>query len=99
MKVARHVGRLEGKRPPKLVKGAVEGATGRENAHHGVWLIVQKNGAVEDRGVAAETILPQHIGEQNHMFFAELIFVGKERAADNGLDAEDIEIAGGNKAA
>ena len=78
MEVARHVGRLESQRPPELVIGAVEGAARRQDSNHGVRLIVEEQSAIEDRSVASETVLPQHVREHHHTIAAGLVFVRAE---------------------
>jgi hypothetical protein len=71
---------LEGKSAPR-----------RQNADYQVGLIIEQDGAVEQGSVGAEASSPQHIGEQDDMVLAGLIFFGQECAPRRGLDPEDLE--------
>jgi len=94
VEVARHVGRLEGERPPDLDGRPVKRAALRQDANDCIRLLVELDRPIDDRGVGAELRHPEHMTEHHHLVPAELVFAGEKRAAEGCLDAEDLEIVG-----
>ena len=92
VKISRHVRGLEREWPPELVERAVEGASRRQHADHRVGLVVEKNRAIDDRGICSELVDPEHMAQNHHVILPPLVFVGQERAASLRPDAEDVEI-------
>ncbi len=91
MKIARHVGGFEGERTPQLVEGAIERAARWQHADHRVREVIEQNRAVDDRGVCAELVHPQHMTQDDDLLLAGLVFVGKKRPAKRRADFEDVE--------
>ncbi len=56
---------------------------------------IELNDAIDDVGIGTELTLPQGVADHGHLVLAELILAGQERPAERGLDAEDVEVAGG----
>src|SRR5262249_51696690 len=92
MKVARHVRRLERERTPQLVEGAVERTSRRQDADDRMWLLVEQDRPIEDRGIRAELTDPQRVAQNRDAILSGLILVGQKRSAAFRLDAEDVEV-------
>ncbi len=92
MEIARHILGLERQRPPDLRKGPVECAARRQHADHNVGDAVQGDGTADHVRIGAELRIPQGVAEDRHMLFPQLLFVGRKRAAERRLDAENIEV-------
>ncbi len=58
---------------------------------HGERLFVEQNIFADDRGIGAETALPQPIANDRNLIVANLIFFGDEVAAEDRLDAKQTE--------
>ena len=87
------LGAVEGHRHPdiELAAGAEGRKAARKNAEHGERLFVEQNIFADDRGIGAETALPQPIANDRDLIVANLIFFGDEVAAENRLDAKQTE--------
>ena len=64
---------------------------GRENADDRVAATVERDGAADDGGIAAEMRLPELVAEQNDGSGSGLFFRWKKIAAENRVDANECE--------
>src|SRR5205085_12177255 len=60
----------------------------RGDADHRVRLAAQREGGAEDPGIAAESALPEAVGEHDGSWRAGLVVIGGEESAGDWLDAE-----------
>ncbi len=66
---------------------------GRHDADDGVRLAVELKGAADDRGIAAESPLPQRIAQDDDgIALRHFVLFGPEGAAEGGMDAEQRKI-------
>ena len=63
---------------------------GGQHADYGVRAAIERNGAADDIGIGGEAATPETFGEEDDIV-AGLLFRGKKRAAENGLDAQQRE--------
>src|SRR6516225_1478349 len=99
MKVASHVRRLERERPPELIEGAIERASGGQHADDGMRLVIEQNRSTDNRRIRPKLVDPEHVAEERHMMFSALIFAGQERSTSLSADAVDVEVTSGNSRA
>src|SRR4051812_38689612 len=82
----------EADRPPDLhVNYAVDGW--RQHADDRVWTPVDGDGAADDGGARAESLLPESVRDDGDVVIA-FLFVRSESATEDGLDSERGEEVG-----
>ena len=68
-----------------------EAKSGGHDADHCIGAAIQLDRRVQDPSVATEVVLPGVVTEHHDVVFALLFFAWQEGAAQQGLDAEDLE--------
>src|SRR5688500_8444958 len=94
MKIARAVFRSKGEGPPDLRHAAIKYAAFRQDADHGMRLIVEQERAFQDRGFAAELALPKRVTDNHDPVVAGLVLAGREGPSHRSLNAKDLEVIG-----
>jgi hypothetical protein len=87
----------ESGRYPELHIGCEELKGLRHHADDEVWLVVDGDRAANDSRIAAEAVLPEAEGENDHLGFRPVI-LRQQNAADECLCAEDFEERAGGTA-